>query len=343
MKLVKFLSIFIFISLVSPSLQAEDTTLEFKPAWWCRGAHLQTIYGGLLRSKPDLPLRPERLETPDGDFIDVNWLDGNKNAPLIVILHGLGSSANSSYVLSILDRAHKAGWRAVAINARGSQQPNRLIKTAHGGRTEDLDSVLNYLINTQKSDKIYLVGYSLGGNIVLKWLGEKGESAPKEVIKAAVVSVPYDLEKAAYNLDRGFNREVYTRFLLNHLKVQALDKARRFPGALDFEKVKNARTFKVYDHEVTARLNGFKDEHDYWAQSSSVNYLNHIKIPVLLIHAANDPFLPKKDLPLEKISQSSHLKLVLTSDGGHMGFISGKIPFHPDSWLEQTMFNFFES
>lgn len=342
MKFFKFLPVFILFCLISPHLQAEDKVIPFKPAWWCQGGHLQTIYGGLFRAKPNLALRRERFELPDGDFLDLDWLEGSEEAPIVVILHGLGSSAHVSYVLSMLEDIQKHSWRAVAVNARGSLEPNRLLETTHAGKSKDLDSVLSRLINTGEA-KVYLIGYSLGGNIVLKYLGEKGQAVPKEVIKVAVVSVPYDLEKAAHNLDRGFNREVYTRAMLNNLKPQAFNKAKRFPDDIDFEKVKNINTFQAYDREITARLNGFKNERDYWAQSSSANYLEQIKIPALLIHAANDPFLPERDLPIENINRSSYLKLVLTSDGGHLGFISGNIPFHSDKWLESTVLNFFQS
>ena len=365
MKLVKFLFllisiVFTSIYLISPNLQAEDKIIPFEPAWWCQGGHLQTIYGGLFHAKPDLLLKRERLELPDGDFIDLDWLDGNEDKPLVVILHGLGSSAHVPYVLSMVEEIQKIGWRAVAINARGSLEPNRLLETTHAGKSEDLDFVLNHLIKMRHSAPselsaaqpsmqsasrgapIYLIGYSLGGNVILKYLGEKGEAVPEEVVKAAAVSVPYDLEQAAHNLDQGFNREVYTRIMLNHLKAQTFEKAKRFPNDINFEKVRNMNTFQAYDREITARLNGFRDERDYWAQSSSVNYLENIKIQVLLIHAIDDPFLPKRDLPLEKIEKLPHLKLVLTQDGGHLGFISGAIPFHPDKWLESTLLGFFE-
>ncbi len=342
MKSFRFFLIFVF--LFSSNLRAQEISNDFKPAWWCRGRHFQTIYGGLFRSNPKLPLRRERLETPDGDFLNLDRLDGPQNSPVLIVLHGLGSSANVPYIHSLLREAHEAGWRAIAINARGSNgELNRLKQMNHGGKTEDLDFVLSHLIKTEHPEKIYLVGYSLGGNIILKWLGEKGSLIPKEVKKAAAVSVPYDLSRAAHNLDHGFNQKIYARLLLKRLRKQALEKEKQYPGILDIEKVKHAHTFQVFDREVTARLNGFKDEYDYWTKSSAVNYLDGIKIPVLLIHAANDPFLPKQDLPLEKIKQSGYLKLLLTSDGGHLGFVSGKIPFHQNRWLEHAIFKFFKN
>ena len=304
---------------------------------------MQTIYGGLFRSSPNITLRRQRFETPDSDFLNLDRLDGLPGSPVIVVLHGLGSSTDVPYIHLLLNKIHQEGWRAVAINARGSgHELNRLKEIHHGGKTKDLDSVVHYLIEKENAETIYIVGYSLGGNIILKWLGEKEAAVPNQVKKAVVVSVPYDLAKAAQNLDRGFNQKVYARVLLKTLKKQALEKEKQFPGIIDVEKVKNAHTFRVFDREVTARLNGFKDENDYWAKSSSTRFLAGIKVPVLLIHTTNDPFLPQKDLPLEAIKQSSNLKLLLTSDGGHLGFISGSIPFRPDDWLERVISEYFK-
>ena len=314
--------------------------LSFRPAWWCRGGHLQSIAGALFRSDPKVPLRQERLKTPDGDFIILDWLEGKEHAPLVVILHGLGGSARVTYVHTLLQKIQSVGWQAVAINARGSTEPNLLPETNHGGQTKDLDWTIRTVLERKKTDKIYLVGFSIGGNQSLKWLGEQGEHAPVE--KAVAVSVPYNLETTVRNLDKGFNLRVYTSRMLKALKPRALDKATRFPGSLNAEKVAGSSTFEVYDREATARLNGYKDEIDYWNQSSSENFLTRIRRPTLLIHAANDPLLPRRDLPLEKIkSNSGYLELLLTPDGGHLGFVSGQCPFRLDDWLEQTILDYF--
>ena len=314
---------------------------HFRPAWWCRGAHFQTIYGGLFRPAPKISLRRERLEIPDGDFLDLDWLDSPQKSPLVIILHGLGSSSKAAYLGAIFGEIQKLGWRAVLLNARGVAEPNRLPETSHGGQTKDLDWVIHRVLEQKQADKIFLVGYSLGGNQTLKWLGEKGNHIP-EVGKAAVVSVPYNLAAAVRNLDQGFNREVYTRAMLSGLKSTALRKEKNFPGIIDKKKVRGASTFAVYDREVTARLNGFKDEQEYWEKSSSVNYLGQIRRPVLLIHARNDTFFPARDLPHEEIKKSEHLELLLTPDGGHLGFVSGKWPFRPDCWLEKTILGFLQ-
>ncbi len=177
---------------------------------------------------------------------------------------------------------------------------------------------------------------------MLKWLAGIGEGVP-QVEKAAAVSVPYNLARAAHNLDRGFNRQVYTRFMLTGLKYRALELEKRFPGIVDAEKVRRAATFEIYDREVTARLNGFQDEEDYWQRASCVSDLEKIRKPVLLIHAENDPFLPAADLPLKEIKSSPFLELLLTREGGHLGFVSGKVPFRREPWLELTILDYLAS
>ncbi len=336
----RFFACSLAIFFCSP-IQASAYEGSFKPAWWCRSRHFQTICGGLFRPKPDVPVTHERLNTPDGDFVDVDWLEGAPGSPYVVILHGFGSTTQAAYVVTLLDETRKAGWRAVAVNARGAIELNRLIELNDAGDTRDLDWLVRQLIQTKKAERIYLVGFSVGGNRVLKWLGEKGAAIPDEVKQAVAVSAPYDLAKTARNLDKGFNKRVYTRSLLKTLRAQALAKDRQFPGVIDKEKVLKAKTFNVYDREVSAPLNGYADEREYWAKSSSMNYLQTIHVPTLLIHAANDPFLPKEDLPIAAIEKSEYLKLLLTPDGGHLGFVSGKIPFKQDRWLERQILDFF--
>lgn len=327
---------FLLTAAVSPP---ED---DFKPAWWTRGGNSQTICGAMFRNSPHVPFRRENLETPDGDVLVIDWLKGRENAPLVIILHGLGGSSDTSVVHLLMKELQVLGWQAAALNARGAAGPNRLPKITHGGFTQDLDFAVREILRRRLTDRIYLVGYSIGGNQMLKWLGEKGD-AVAEVKKAVAVSVPYDLALTARNLDEGFNKEVYTRELLKSLKPRALRLEARFPGLLDKEKIASADTFEIYDREVTAKLGGFKNEKEYWRASSSGFYLDKIKTPVLLIHAANDPFLPERDLPLEKMKSSPYLRVLLTGDGGHLGFVAGKIPFRPAPWLEKRILEFLSS
>ncbi len=318
-------------------------TGKFQPAPWCRGGHAQTIIGGIFRENLSIPYRRERLELPDGDFLDLDWADAAplaSDAPLVFILHGLASHSSSLYIKTLIDEILKRGWRAVVMNARGqSGEPNRLNVTHHAGRSQDLDFALKHTVRVSKAEKIYPVGFSLGANLLLKWLGENPAQIPSQIKKAVGVSGSYDLLKTSTALDtNGFNRNIYVRSMLNYLKPLAYEKEARFPGSLNLPAIQAASTFKVYDREVTAKLNGFKDEMDYWEKSSAMNYAAQIQTPTLIIHAANDPFLPEKDFPHAKLTQSPHVKILMTQDGGHLGFVSGKWPWESGRWLEKTIF-----
>lgn len=329
------------MNLFSKSAAASEG--DFHPAWWCHGAHCQTIYGGLFRENPDIHYRRERFELTDGDFLDLDWSDGEKGKPVAVIFHGLASTSQSAYIKVFVDELHKKGWTAVIMNARGqSGTPNRLKGTNHAGRSQDVEWTVKHVIEvTGGASDIYAVGYSLGGNMLMKWVGSNPGFIPPQLKKVVSVSAAYDLEKTASNLDeKWFNREVYVRSMLKYLRPLALAKEVQFPGSLNTEALQNARTFKAYDREVTAKLNGFKDEVDYWTQSSSKNYMDGVGIPALLIHAANDPFLPGDDLPYQDMLKSPNIKLLLTEDGGHLGFVSGPWPWKPERWLEKTIVRF---
>lgn len=319
----------------------------FKPAWWCRGGHAQTIAGALFRPRPILPLNRRRFETPDGDFLDLDFLVGGpsleKSKSLVLILHGLEGSAKSSYVLTLLAALQKHGAQATAINMRMcSGEDNRLKQTYHSGKTEDLDFVIRECLKENPGRKIYLVGYSIGGNIVLKWLGENGAGAREKVQKAVAVSVPYDLARSVELLDRGFNREVYARSLLGHLKKKMAAKQKTFPESMAYGRLKNCRTFRAFDGLVTAPLNGFRDADDYWTKSSCQSFLKHIQVPTLLIHAENDPFFPGPLLPREEMKKSEFIKTLFVASGGHGGFVSGPWPWQQRPWLEQSILDFFK-
>ncbi len=321
----------------------------FKPAWWCQDAHAQTILGALLRSAPRLGLRRERINTPDGDFLDIDFLespasnDGEK-PPLVVILHGLEGSSKASYVQTLLGEIRARGGSAVAVNMRMcSGEPNRVRQTYHSGKTEDLDCVVHFLKEIKGYHKLYLVGFSIGGNIALKWLGEQGREASKKIQSAVAVSVPYDLVRSVRLLDRGFNRAVYTRNLLRSLKTKVFIKRKLFPDACLYEKVKRCRTFREFDSLVTAPLNGFQDARDYWSKSSCKSFLRSICIPTLLVHAEDDPFFPGRFLPTKEINNSQHLRALVVPKGGHLGFVMGPWPWKREHWLENTLLDFFSN
>jgi len=319
----------------------KSTAQPFRPAWWCPGAHAQTIFARFFRPVPRLALSRQRLETPDHDFLDVDILEGKQTAPLAIILHGLEGSSQAPYVQSLLGQMWEKGWQAAAVNFRScSGELNRLKKTYHSGQTDDLDFILDHFRKNKVFEKIVLVGFSIGGNIVLKWLGEQAAQAAHQIHKAVAISVPYDLAQSAQLMDQGFNREVYTRKLLSTLKPKALAKEKQFPGILDPLKVKRCKTFRVFDSEVTAPVNGFRDALDYWTQSSSARYLKQICVPVLLIHAEDDPFFPGKYLPYEQIRSSDYLHALVAPRGGHLGFVAGPWPWKQELWLEKRVMNF---
>lgn len=319
---------------------------SFKPAWWCRGAHAQTIAGAWLRPRPRLKLNRRRFETPDGDFLDVDFcgnssLNGKSKSPLILILHGLEGSSKAPYVQSLLATLEKCEAEAAAINMRMCNgEANRLKQTYHSGKTEDLDFVIRQISKEFPAREIYLVGYSIGGNIVLKWLGENGRQAQGKVRKAVAVSVPYDLAQSVELIDQGFNREVYTRLLLGRLKKKLAVKQKTFPDAVAYGRLKGVRTFRVFDNLVTAPLNGFRDAGDYWTKSSSKSFLRHVKVPTLLIHAEDDPFFPGLFLPHEEIEKSGFIETLFVPCGGHVGFVSGPWPWRQDPWLERSILDF---
>ncbi len=315
--------------------------LTFQPSWWCRGGHRQTILPHFLRPTPQLSLQEVRIETQDGDFLDLDILEGPPESPWVVIFHGLEGSSQVSYVCSLMGHVRQMGWRAAAVNFRGcGRGPNRLRRSYHSGKTDDVDPVLEYLAKKQKNPIFYLVGFSIGGNIVLKWLGEKSAPVFPSVKKAVVVSVPYDLAKSVEMLDKGFNREVYTRSLLTGLKKKTLLKEKMFPGFVSISEVQRCTTFKAFDGLVTGPLNGFRDAEHYWKESSSVFYLDKIRVPSLLIHAADDPFFPGNLFPSEIVKKSPYLTACLTVSGGHLGFVSGKWPWQMEPGLEKTILNF---
>jgi predicted alpha/beta-fold hydrolase len=309
----------------------------FKAAWWLSNRHLQTLWPVLLRRVPKLPLERERINLPDGDFVDLDWLGKNDAGPIIFLLHGLGGSVNSHYAGNFLAAARAQGFRCVIMHFRGcSGEPNRLQRNYHSGDTADLDFVINKLQQHEPYTSIYGVGFSMGGNVLLKYLGEK-RSNP--VFKAAVaVCVPLDLTIAAQQLQQGFSR-VYQWHLIRDLKLYMQHKyqVRKLPELnVDWATIK---TFWQFDDLVTAPLHGFRNAYDYYLKASSKAYLKNINVPTLIIHAEDDPFMNNKVLP-QLNELSDHVTVEITEKGGHVGFISGKVPGLASYWLEQRLIAF---
>jgi predicted alpha/beta-fold hydrolase len=323
---------------------APSVGAAFSPPWWARNGHVQTVWGPLFRTDR-LPLRRERLSTPDGDFVDLDWLDADSAAaaPTLLVLHGLEGSSRSHYVSGLLRAGQAAGWTGVAFNFRScSGELNRLPRFYHSGETGDLAWVVGSLAARAPGVPIGAVGVSLGGNVLLKWLGEVGETAPRELMGAAGISVPFDVAACARVLDRGLRRLVYARNFLRTMRSKVVEKARRYPGFVDVRAMRRARTFARYDRIVTAPLNGFRDEVDYWTSSSSGPYLARVRRPILLLSAQDDPIVPGRTLPRPG-DLPPNIRAEFTACGGHAGFLEGRWPWRASSWAERRAVEFLTS
>jgi uncharacterized protein len=302
---------------------------------------VQTLWGPLRRRRA-VPWRRERIDTPDGDFLDLDWLDGAPGAPLLLVLHGLEGSTRSPYVTGLVGQAAARGWRAVGLNFRGcSGEPNRAPRLYHSGETGDLALVVARLVRREPGVRLAAVGVSLGGNVLLKWLGERGVGVPAQVVGAAAISVPFDLAACAAVLDRGLRRLVYAGSFLRTMRRKVVVHARRHPGLVDVAAACRARSFAAYDRIVTAPLHGFLDEQDYWTRSSSRAFLGGIRRPTLLIHALDDPLVPRHTVPDPRLLPPK-VRLELTPHGGHVGFAEGRRPWHGPSWAERRAIEFLD-
>jgi predicted alpha/beta-fold hydrolase len=281
----------------------------------------------------------ERLELADGDFIDLAWaVNGiTKESPLVILLHGLGGSMNSTYAAGLMHEFNRCGWRAVLMHFRGaSSEPNRLARAYHSGDTGDLDYFVHLLAEREPETKKAVVGISLGGNVLLKWLGETGSQS---LVQAAVaVSVPFQLRMVADRVGTGFSR-IYQGYLLRRLR-QVFERKKSIytqdtmPQVL--KDMHKWQCFWTFDENVTAPLNGFSHVHAYYRESSSRAYLSKINTPTLIIHALDDPFMTPDIVPAaEELSKS--ITLELSEKGGHVGFIAGRLPGKPVYWLEQRI------
>ena len=308
---------------------------------WLPGGHLQTIYANVFIGAPRVEYRRERVELPDGDFLDFDWVDGAADAPLVVLFHGLEGSSDSLYARSLMDTVRQRNWHGVVAHFRGtSGEANRLPRAYFAGDSEEIQRILELARTSHPGAPLYAVGVSLGGNALLKWLGESGADAAAWVDRAAAVSAPLDLAAAGTALDQGFNRRVYTARFLFTLKQKALAKAARFPDLLDTQAIGDATTFREFDTLVTARLHGFRDADDYWFKVSSKPWLRSISVPTLVINAKNDPFMPASALP-SAVEVSSAVALDQPETGGHASFPSGPFPGNLD-WLPRRLMHFFE-
>ena len=317
---------------------------SYRAPRWLPGGHLQTLHAALLIPRPEVAYRRERWSTPDGDFIDLDWSEGDgaaQSRPLVVMFHGLEGSSRSHYALALMAALRARGLRGVVVHFRGcSGEPNRLSRAYHSGDAQEIDWILRRLRSGNAGDPLYAVGVSLGGNALLKWLGESGEAAVGVIDAAAAVSAPLDLMAAGDALGTGFSL-VYARNFLRTLKAKSLAKLDRFPGLFNADAVRAAGTLREFDDLVTAPLHGFRDTDDYWTRASSKPGLTSIRVRALVINAKNDPFLPAAALPRPE-EVSSAVTLEQPDEGGHVGFVGGAFPGDLN-WLPTRVLEFFHT
>jgi len=321
---------------------------------WLPGGHLQTIYPLFIKPGP-LAYRRERWDTPDQDFIDLDWHEtagsasygGNgpgedlPGVPLGILFHGLEGSSNSHYARSLMQRFDALGWGGVVVHFRGcSGEPNRQPRAYHSGDSDEIDWILRRLKQEHPGRPLYAIGVSLGGNALLKWLGERESSATRLLRCAVAISAPLDLSACGHQLARGFNR-VYTRHFLRTLKRSAAAMLKRSPGLFDEQRMREARTLYDFDDVVTGPIHGFTGADDYWQRASCKPWLATIRVPTLLLNARNDPFLPAHALPgTDQVSAA--VTLDFPEEGGHVGFVTGGLPGSLD-WLPDRVIRFFRS
>lgn len=316
------------------------TNSDFKPAWWCRNCHLQTLYPALLRKPPSLATRTEQYELADGDFIDLAWTTNvtDEEAPLVVVLHGLEGSINSPYAKGLLNTIANNQWSGVLMHFRGcSGRHNRLQRSYHSGDTGDLHVLLRELRTRFPQRPLAAVGISLGGNVLLKYLGEQNDQSL--LTTAMAISVPFDLADGARALGKGFSR-LYQWHLISHIRNKMIDKYRDRPAPVDMRRIDEWRDFFSFDNNVTAPIHGFKGVDDYYTRSSSRQFLKDITTPTLILHSKDDPFMSENAIP-QDIELAENITLELCELGGHVGFIYGINPFRAKSWIEKRLSEFF--
>jgi predicted alpha/beta-fold hydrolase len=292
----------------------------YKPPWGLANGHLQTILPVLFRRVVPITRERERIATPDGDFLDLDWNRAHRSDSLVIITHGLeGNSANAS-VQGMATAFHHAGWDSLAWNLRGcSGEMNRLLRTYHSGAWEDLQCVIEHAAGEYQS--IVLVGFSIGGNLTLKYLGDRGSVIHPAIKGAVAFSVPCDLASSALVLESRVN-SIYMNHFMRDLRRKIREKAATFPEGISMEGLDQIRTFREFDGTYTAPLNGFLSAEDYWSRASSKPSLVGITVPTLLVNALNDPFLGAECFPREEAEANPHLFLELPESGGHLGFIT---------------------
>ena len=311
---------------------------SFKPAWWMRNPHLQTILPRIYRKRSIIHTINEKFELLDGDFVQLNWTEKpqvDNTQPIVVIFHGLGGSINSCYATGMMKSITHHGWVGVLMHFRGcGEQTNRHAQAYHSGATADATEFLNWLKTQYPNRPIAAIGFSLGGNMLAKYLGEQGEQSPLDA--AVVISAPLQLAPCAQRISRSFSR-IYQKYLLDKLKTAIIKKCYhlkdKFPLNLSVNQIKAIKSLREFDNKITGPLHGFIDADDYYTRCSGLPFLKNITTKTLIIHAADDPFMTEQVHPKPQ-DLSKSVRFELSSSGGHVGFLSGNNPLKPHFWLE---------
>jgi len=276
---------------------------------------------------------------PDGDFLDLVWTEEKHTGPIVILLHGLEGSINSPYTKGILRTIHNNSWQGLLMHFRGcSGRHNRLMRSYHSGETGDLHTLVSALKERYPNRDIAAIGVSLGGNVLLKYLGEQGDKCLLKV--AMAISVPFVLADSAKHLDKGFSK-IYQYHLISRLRKKMMDKFKNQSPLINLTKLKEWNNFYKFDHNVTAIIHGFESADDYYTRSSSKQFLKNIKTPTLILHSQDDPFMSQKAVPtIRELSPS--ITFELSKYGGHVGFIYGNTPFNTKYWIEKRLVEFFK-
>ena len=319
---------------------------QFRAPWWQPGGHVQTIWAALYAKVGVFPVwRRERWDTPDGDFIDIDFSShpAGANAPTLVLFHGLEGSSSSHYAKALAQVCAQRGWHLAVPHFRGcSGEPNRLLRAYHSGDADEVDWILRRL-QQGASGELLAMGVSLGGNALARWAGLQQQAAAELVKGAAVICAPLDLVAGGVNLGQGLNRWLYTPVFMRTLVPKALAKWQQAPGLFDRQRLQRARTLHDFDDVFTAPVHGFRDADDYWRRASAKPLLKQVAVPLVLLNARNDPFVPAHSLPTPD-EVSATVQLWQPPHGGHVGFASGAWPAHVQAmplavteWLEQWL------
>lgn len=315
-------------------------TSTFKAPFFCTNNHLQTIIPGLLRRVRGLTYTRERISTPDQDFLDLDWSSvGTKR--LLVVLHGLEGDSNRPYIRGLIKCANANNWDGVGLNFRGcSGEPNLAFRSYHSGVTDDLDIVLKHIIEKGIYDSIAIAGFSLGGNVALRYAGEQGTKISPFIKKVVGVSVPCDLVSGAKRIGQSDNA-IYMRRFMKSLKVKIAPKEQKYPQKIDYERLRRATEFFEFDDTYTGPAHGYKGALDYYTRCSSLPLLPNISVPTFILSAKDDSFLSESCYPIDLAHKRAKLHLEIPKHGGHVGFYSGIN--HTFYWSEKRVMAFLES